>query len=83
MDDGGDGNLYFSQRKDTTWTKIKSVGKNINTIYWESHGFITPDGKTMYFASNRPGGEGELDIWYLGKRCRRYMETPCKLRECD
>lgn len=63
MDDGGDGNLYFSQRRDTTWSRIKSVGKFVNSIYWEAHGFITPEGKTMYFASNRPGGEGELDIW--------------------
>jgi len=67
MDDGGDGNLYYSQRKDSTWTKIKSVGKPINSIYWQSHGFITPDGKTMYFSSNMPGGEGELDIWYSEK----------------
>ena len=67
MDDGGDGNLYYSQRKDTTWTKIKSMGKPINTIYWESHGFITPDGKTIYIASNRPKGEGELDIWVSEK----------------
>jgi outer membrane protein OmpA-like peptidoglycan-associated protein len=63
MDDGGDGNLYYSQRKDTTWTKIKSIGKPINTIYWQFHGFITPDGKTIYYSSNQPGGEGELDIW--------------------
>jgi outer membrane protein OmpA-like peptidoglycan-associated protein len=63
MEEGGDGNIYYSQRKGATWTKIKSVGKNINTIYWESHAFITPDGMTLYFASNRPGGRGELDIW--------------------
>jgi outer membrane protein OmpA-like peptidoglycan-associated protein/tetratricopeptide (TPR) repeat protein len=63
MDDGGDGNLYFAERKDSTWTKIKSPGKNINSIYWESHGFITPDGNIFYFSSNRPGGMGELDIW--------------------
>lgn len=67
MDDGGDGNLYYSIRKDTTWTKINRVGKPINTIYWQSHGFITPDGKTMYFASNKPGGEGEQDIWFSKK----------------
>ncbi len=67
MDDGGDGNLYYSVRKDSTWTRIKSVGKPINTIYWQSHGFITPDGKTMYFASNKPGGEGALDIWVSEK----------------
>ena len=63
LDDGGDGNLYYSTRTDTTWSKIKSMGKPINSIYWESHGFITPDGQTMYFSSNRPGGEGDLDIW--------------------
>lgn len=63
MNDGDDGNLYLSQRTDTIWSRIKSVGKYVNSIYWEDHGFITPDGKTMYFASNRPGGEGELDIW--------------------
>jgi outer membrane protein OmpA-like peptidoglycan-associated protein/tetratricopeptide (TPR) repeat protein len=67
MDDGGNGNLYYSQRKDSTWTKIKSLGREINTIYWEADGFITPDGKTLYFASNRPGGAGELDIWVSEK----------------
>lgn len=63
MDDGDDGNLYMSQRTDTSWSHIRSVGRFVNTIYWEDHGFITPDGQSMYFASNRPGGEGELDIW--------------------
>jgi outer membrane protein OmpA-like peptidoglycan-associated protein/tetratricopeptide (TPR) repeat protein len=67
LDDGGDGNLYYSQRKDSVWSKIKSVGKPINTIYWQSHGFITPDGQEMYFSSNKPGGHGELDIWYSKK----------------
>jgi outer membrane protein OmpA-like peptidoglycan-associated protein len=63
MDDGGDGNIYFCTRKDSTWTKIKSPGKIINSIYWESHGFITPDGNKLFFSSNREGGVGELDIW--------------------
>jgi len=76
MDDGGDGNLYFSQRKDTTWTKIKSIGKPINTIYWQSHGFITPDGNSIYFSSNKPGGEGELDIWYSNKGADGKWEEP-------
>ena len=67
MDEGGDGNLFYSQRKDSTWSKIRSLGKEINSIYWEAHGFITPDGKTLYFASNRPGGYGELDIWVSEK----------------
>jgi Outer membrane protein and related peptidoglycan-associated (lipo)proteins len=68
MDDGGDGNLYYSIRKDSTWSKIKSFGKPINTIYWESHGFITPDNGKLYFSSNRPGGFGELDIWVAERK---------------
>jgi outer membrane protein OmpA-like peptidoglycan-associated protein/tetratricopeptide (TPR) repeat protein len=63
MDDGEDGNLYYSQRVDTVWSKIKSMGSPINTIYWESHGFITPDGKTLYIATNKKGGYGGSDIW--------------------
>jgi outer membrane protein OmpA-like peptidoglycan-associated protein/tetratricopeptide (TPR) repeat protein len=76
MEEGGDGNIYYSQRKGTTWTKIKSVGKTINTIYWESHAFITPDGRTLYFASNRPEGRGELDIWVSEKDADGNWKTP-------
>jgi outer membrane protein OmpA-like peptidoglycan-associated protein len=76
MDDGGDGNLYYSQRHDTTWTKIKSVGKPICTIYWQAFGFITPNGKEMYFSSNQPGGEGELDIWHSDRLPNGKWSTP-------
>ncbi len=79
IDDGGDGNLYYSTRHDTIWTKIKSMGRNINSVYWEAHGFITPDGQNIYFSSNRPGGEGELDIW-MSKRSRNgSWERPVNL----
>jgi outer membrane protein OmpA-like peptidoglycan-associated protein/tetratricopeptide (TPR) repeat protein len=76
MDDGGDGNLYYSERKDTLWSKIKSLGKPINNIYWQSHGFITPDGKSIYYSSNEPGGEGELDIWYSEKNASGKWNEP-------
>ncbi len=79
MDDGGDGNLYFSQRTDTAWTRIKGLGKNINSIYWESHGFITPDGEILYFSSNRPDGEGELDIWSSTKMDDGSWDKPVNL----
>jgi len=79
MDDGADGNLYFCQRKDSSWTRIKSPGRNINSIYWESHGFITPDGKTLYLSSNRPGGEGELDLWSATKNDDETWNKPVNL----
>ena len=67
MDDGRDGNIYYSLRNDSGWSKIRSLGRTVNTIYWEAHGFITPDGNSLYFSSNRPGGKGELDIWVSEK----------------
>jgi outer membrane protein OmpA-like peptidoglycan-associated protein len=67
MDDGADGNLYSSQRDGDKWSKIRKLDKNINTKYWEAHGFITPDGKQLFFSSNRPEGFGELDIWLSEK----------------
>ncbi len=76
MDDGGDGNLYYSTRNGTSWTKIKSVGKYVNSVYWEDFGFITPDGKTMYFSTNRRGGIGELDIWTSQRAADGSWEKP-------
>jgi outer membrane protein OmpA-like peptidoglycan-associated protein len=67
MDDGADGNLYSSQRDGEKWSRIRKLDKNINTKYWEAHGFITPDGKQLFFSSNRPEGFGELDIWLSEK----------------
>lgn len=63
MDDGADGNLYYSHRSGSDWSRARKFGKTINTKFWEAHGFITPDGKQLFFSSNRDGGYGELDIW--------------------
>ena len=81
MDDGGDGNLYYSIRHDTTWTRIKGFGKPINTIYWESDGFITSDNSKLFFSSNRPGGSGELDIWEADRKDNGTWNTPVNLGE--
>jgi len=32
--------------------------------YWDSQPSMSPDGKLLFFVSNRPGGSGGLDIWY-------------------
>lgn len=35
-----------------------------STSYNCAHPSLTADGKTLYFASDMPGGQGGLDIWY-------------------
>ena len=62
------GNLYHSRLVDGRWTPLKKLNDHINTKYWESHAAISPDGKTLYFTSNRKGGYGGLDIYRSGRK---------------
>ena len=52
---------------DTTlynWSPLKS-GPNINGPQtWEAQPSLSGDGKTLYFASARPGGFGKIDIYF-------------------
>ena len=52
------------------WTKPESIGKEINTPYIENSVAISKDGKTLFFASNRPGGFGGMDI-YMSKKIKK------------
>ena len=50
--------------KDGTWTEPKSLGKKINlSKYNEMTPYMSSDGETLYFSSDRPGGLGNNDIW--------------------
>ena len=58
------GNLFQIQKSGETWTKPGLISPVINhPKYLESTASITPDGKTIYFASDRIGGQGGLDIY--------------------
>jgi len=46
------------------WSKAYSLGKNVNSGYFDSNASLTADSKTMFFISERPtGGKGNGDIW--------------------
>ncbi len=64
---GGAGNLYSIDKSGDKWSVPATLGNKINSRSLESTASITPDGKTMYFASNRPGGYGGLDIYVIKK----------------
>ncbi|MEE1944149.1 OmpA family protein [Pedobacter sp. KR3-3] len=55
--------IYVSRKEGNDWGKAINLGKVINSEYWESQPSISPDGSTLYFVSNRPGGLGGYDIW--------------------
>ena len=66
-DDNYNSDIYSSSFNGDTWSKTVKLNKNINTKYWESHGFISEDGKQLIFASDRPGGFGGLDLYISRK----------------
>ncbi|RLD27355.1 MAG: hypothetical protein DRI54_01200, partial [Bacteroidetes bacterium] len=49
-----------------SWGKPKSINLN-NDNFSIHHPFISPDGKLLFFASDKPGGQGGLDIYYATK----------------
>ncbi|RDC58526.1 hypothetical protein DU508_00550 [Pedobacter chinensis] len=55
--------IYVSHREGKDWGEPYNIGKPVNSEYWESQPAISPDGRTLYFISNRPGGFGGYDIW--------------------
>lgn len=55
--------IYVSRKEGNDWGKAINLGKVINSDNWESQPSISPDGSTLYFVSNRPGGLGGYDIW--------------------
>ncbi|MFN4233281.1 MAG: OmpA family protein [Bacteroidia bacterium] len=63
------GDIFETTLKGKKWTDAVSLGKEINSDFHESSASISPDGKTIYFVSERKGGIGGRDIWKstLGK----------------
>jgi outer membrane protein OmpA-like peptidoglycan-associated protein len=62
-DDMGDGNIYSSKLDGDKWTTPEKLNSNINSKYWEPGAFLSADGQTLYFVSDRPGGYGGTDIY--------------------
>ena len=60
--------IYVSQNEDDQWSEIKKMGANVNhPIYWDSQPTLSADGNSLYFASDRPGGYGGIDLYVTRK----------------
>ena len=63
----GNGDIFESVLNGKTWSNPEKLPAPINSEYMESSASISPDGRTIFFVSNRPGGQGGLDIWSCTK----------------
>lgn len=59
----GSCDIYFTEKVGDAWLPPKNLGPLVNSDQWDSQPSISPDGRTLYFASNRKGGQGSADIW--------------------
>ncbi|NME72253.1 OmpA family protein [Flammeovirga aprica] len=59
----GSCDLFITQKVGDKWSKPKNLGPNINSRDWESQPSLSADGRTLYFVSDRRGGQGKKDIW--------------------
>src|SRR5690606_29094072 len=75
----GSCDIYVARREDDRWGTPHNLGAPINTRGWEAQPALAADGRTLYFVSNRPGGEGGYDIWKTSLKTDGQWEEPRNL----
>lgn len=58
--------IFTAQNSPQGWTAIQSMP--FNSDEWSTmHPSLSHDGERLYFSSDRPGGYGGYDLWYVRK----------------
>ncbi len=76
---GGGSDLFMSYsatlNSDSAWSIPQPFGATINTPATETAPALSADNRTLYFASDRPGGLGGLDLWCSHFQSGRWQEA--------
>ena len=58
--------IYLCKLLNDKWLSAEKLNDNINLAgYKTMQPALSPDGSVLYFSSNRPGGFGKMDLWYV------------------
>ena len=65
----GDWDNWVTTRPTTSdpWGAPLNLGPPVNTSDWDVATYISSDGLTLFFCSNRPGGQGNRDVWVTSR----------------
>ncbi len=67
----GQQGIYKATKVEGKWGQVVALPIN-STSYSVTNPSLSNDGKTLYFASNMPGGLGESDIWKVSVEANGY-----------
>ncbi len=67
IENNNEGGIYQSQLVDGEWSEPKLMIAEVNSSYWETDANISADGNTLFYTSDKPGGQGGRDIWQMKK----------------
>jgi len=73
------GEIYTSRLDSGKWSVLERLNENVNTLFNESHASPSPDGKYLYFTSDRKGGYGGLDIYRSSLNASGDWDPPVNL----
>ncbi len=62
-EDYGSCDIYYARKIGDKWNEPKNLGPDVNAGSWDCNPSMASDGRTLFFSSNRKGGEGSKDIW--------------------
>jgi hypothetical protein len=68
QDTTGNGDIYSTEINSKRKNKIDIVAiKGLNTEFWETHCYFSQDKNLLFFSSDRPGGFGGRDLYFMRK----------------
>ena len=79
----GNFDICFSDKdKEDQWGEIKNLGTHVNDpMQWDAQPSISPDGKTLYFASYRDSVNGTSDLYKTTNTGNGKWSNPVRLED--
>lgn len=71
--------IFVTNLEDGKWTNPEEVVLFRDSSISVGHPCLSPDGRTLYFASDSPGGQGGKDIWKSTREGKNSWSTPVNM----